>query len=196
MKKDNINGIRPSVKELELELQRVEKQRKTKSIVKNCLYLFLIVAALTVLVSTKVLPIFRIYGSSMEPTLRSGEIIVAIKTKKYEKNDIVAFYYNNKILVKRVIAIEGQWVDMDENGKVKVDGIYIDEPYILNTTEGECDLELPYQVPDGSVFVMGDNRLISMDSRSNSMGAIPKEQMIGKLMIRLWPLQKIGILEK
>ncbi len=192
MKNKKRQKIRPTIKELEVELQREEKREKKKRILRSMVYLFIVVAAITMIVSTKVLPILRIYGSSMEPTLQSGDVVVAFKTNELHKNDIVAFYYNNKILVKRVIATQGDLVDIDEEGNVKVNGMLIEEPYVLQPKAGECDIELPYQVPEEHVFVMGDHRLISVDSRSVSMGAISKEQMLGKLVIRVWPLQKFG----
>lgn len=194
MKNEKLRFIRPSVEELEQELKREEQRSKNRKILRNSLYLFLIVAAVTVLTSTKVLPILRIYGASMSPTLQSGEIIVALKTKEVQRKDIVAFYYNNKIMVKRVIAVQGEWIDIDESGVVKVNGEVIDEPYVKEMPGGECDIELPYQVPQGKVFVMGDHRLVSVDSRSASMGAISNNQILGKLILRLWPLGKIGML--
>ena len=143
---------------------------------------------MAVLVATLWLPVLQIYGSSMTPTLEEGDIVVSIKSKTYETGDIVAFYYNNKILIKRVIAGSGDWVDLDEDGTVYVNGEMLDEPYVKDKAFGECDLELPYQVPESRIFVMGDHRSVSVDSRSKAVGCVAEEQIVGKLVCRIWPL--------
>ena len=143
---------------------------------------------MAVLVATLWLPVLQIYGSSMTPTLEEGDIVVSIKSKNYETGDIVAFYYNNKILIKRVIASSGDWVDLDEDGTVYVNGEKLDEPYVKDKAFGECDLELPYQVPESRIFVMGDHRSVSVDSRSKAVGCVAEEQIVGKLVCRIWPL--------
>ena len=143
---------------------------------------------MAVLVATLWLPVLQIYGSSMTPTLEEGDIVVSIKSKTYETGDIVAFYYNNKILIKRVIAGSGDWVDLDEDGTVYVNGEQLDEPYVNDKAFGECDLELPYQVPESRIFVMGDHRSVSVDSRSKAVGCVAEEQIVGKLVCRIWPL--------
>lgn len=143
---------------------------------------------MAVLVATLWLPVLQIYGSSMTPTLEEGDIVVSIKSKTYETGDIVAFYYNNKILIKRVIAGSGDWVDLDEDGTVYVNGEKLDEPYVKDKAFGECDLELPYQVPESRIFVMGDHRSVSVDSRSKAVGCVAEEQIVGKLVCRIWPL--------
>ena len=150
------------------------------------------VAATAVLVAVLLLPVFQIYGQSMTPTLNDGDIVLSVKSGNVESQDIIAFYYNNKILVKRVIAGAGQWVDIDEEGNVSVDGVLLDEPYLMGKAKGECDIELPYQVPEGKVFVMGDHRSVSVDSRSLAVGCVSEEQIAGKLMMRVWPLKNIG----
>ena len=143
---------------------------------------------MAVLVATLWLPVLQIYGSSMTPTLEEGDIVVSIKSKTYETGDIVEFYYNNKILIKRVIAGSGDWVDLDEDGTVYVNGEKLDEPYVKDKAFGECDLELPYQVPESRIFVMGDHRSVSVDSRSKAVGCVAEEQIVGKLVCRIWPL--------
>lgn len=188
--------VRPSVKELENELRREEERKTYRKTLRNSIFILVIVSSITVLVATLFFPVLRIYGSSMTPTLQSGDVVLTFKTTELKRNDIVAFYYNNKILIKRVIATQGEWVDIDEEGNVRVDEQLLDEPYILDKTTGECDIELPYQVPEGRVFVMGDHRSVSIDSRSSSIGSITKEQIVGKLIIRLWPLQKFGTLDE
>ena len=138
------------------------------------------------------MPVLQISGSSMSPTLKEGEIVVSLKTKNLKPGDIVAFYHGNKILIKRVIASSGSYVNIDEEGNVYVDGKLIDEPYIKEKTLGEHDITFPYQVPDGSWFVLGDRRSISIDSRNIEIGCIEQEDIVGKIIFRVWPLKKIN----
>ncbi len=159
------------------------------------MYTLITVAAIAVLVATLLLPVLRIYGNSMTPTLQDGEIIFSLKTSDFEQGDIVAFYYNNKILVKRVIAGPADWVDMDEDGTVYVNGELLDEPYLTERAYGECNIELPYQVPDGRIFVMGDHRSTSVDSRNTAVGCVSQEQIVGLIVFRVWPLTRIGTVE-
>ena len=141
------------------------------------------------------MPVLQIYGSSMTPTLEAGEIILSLKASDFQVGDIVAFYYNNKILVKRVIAEPGQWVNIDEEGNVYVDDVLLNEPYISEKALGECDIELPYQVPDERYFVMGDHRATSVDSRSTAVGCVAQEHIVGRISFRVWPLDVIGKVE-
>ena len=178
----------PTVAELELELKREKYKNRYWTVFRSTIYILITVAAVAVLVATLWLPVLQIYGSSMTPTLEEGDIVVSIKSKTYETGDIVAFYYNNKILIKRVIAGSGDWVDLDEDGTVYVNGEKLDEPYVKDKAFGECDLELPYQVPESRIFVMGDHRSVSVDSRSKAVGCVAEEQIVGKLVCRIWPL--------
>ena len=144
------------------------------------------------LVATLFLPVLRIYGSSMTPTLSDGDIVVSVKGGEYSRGDVVAFWFNNKILVKRVVALPGEWVDIAEDGTVSVNGRPLEEPYLTEKALGECDLELPYQVPDGRLFVMGDHRSTSQDSRSSAVGCVSEEMLVGRLVFRVWPLEGFG----
>ena len=163
-----------------------------RATVRSTFLSLVVVAAAAVLVAVLLLPILKIYGRSMSATLDSGDIVVSIKGTEKQTGDIVAFYYNNNILVKRVIANSGDWVDLDEDGTVYVNNVKVDEPYLDEKAYGETNIELPYQVPEGKTFVMGDNRAVSIDSRNTSIGCISEEQIVGKIVFRVWPLHRFG----
>ena len=163
-----------------------------RATVRSTFLSLVVVAAAAVLVAVLLLPILKIYGRSMSATLDSGDIVVSIKGTEMQTGDIVAFYYNNNILVKRVIANSGDWVDLDEDGTVYVNNVKVDEPYLDEKAYGETNIELPYQVPEGKTFVMGDNRAVSIDSRNTSIGCISEEQIVGKIVFRVWPLHRFG----
>ena len=183
---------RPSVKELEGELQRVKYRSRYGRVLRSTVYALITVAAAAVLVATLWLPVLQIYGASMTPTLEDGQIVFSIKNQKLEPGDIIAFYYNNKILIKRVIAKGGDWVNMDREGNVFVNNILLEEPYLDGKAYGDSDLEYPYQVPDGKIFVMGDHRATSADSRHTAVGCIGNDQIVGKILFRVWPLEQFG----
>ena len=194
-KKDKAPPVLPTVQQLEAELKREKYRGRYWKMLRGTVAVLVVVAATAVLVSNLLLPILRIYGSSMTPTLVNGNIVAAVRNGTYQRGDIIAFYYNNKILVKRVIGMPGEWVDMDESGNVTIDGEPLEEPYLTEKALGECDIELPYQVPEGRYFVMGDHRSVSSDSRSSQVGCVSEEQIVGKLLFRLWPLDEIGPIE-
>ena len=174
---------------LKAELEREKHRQHYRNTLRSTIYTLITVAAMAVLAAILWLPVLKIYGNSMTPTLNQGEYIMTVKTDKFETGDLIAFYYNNKVLVKRVIASSGEWVDIDEDGTVKVNGEVIEEPYLDNKAFGECNIELPYQVPEGKVFVMGDHRDISIDSRNTAVGCVSEEQIVGKLFLRFWPFE-------
>jgi len=186
---------RPSVSELETELRRVKYRRRYHTVLKSTLYTLITVAAAAVLVATLWLPVLRIYGSSMTPTLQDGEIVFSLKTETMEQGDVIAFYYNNKILIKRVIATPGDWVNIAQDGTVYVNDKLLEEPYLSEKAFGDADITLPYQVPDGKLFVMGDHRATSADSRHSAVGCVSPEQIVGKIVFRVWPLKQIGTVE-
>lgn len=183
------------VTQIEAELNRVRNIRRYFKVMRSTLCVLVIVAAVTVLIATLWLPVFQIYGNSMTPTLEEGEMVVAVKGSDFELGDKIAFYYNNKILVKRVIAGPGAWIDIDDHGIVYVDGKKIDEPYLTERALGDTNIELPYQIPAERYFVMGDHRSTSVDSRNTAVGCVSNEQIVGKITFRVWPLPKLGRIE-
>lgn len=185
--KNEITSL-PSPQQLEDELSRVRYRKRYRNALRSTLYTLITVAAVAVLVATLLLPVLQIYGSSMSPTLADGDIVLSLKTSDFKPGDVVAFYYNNKILVKRVIATSGDWVDITPEGDVYVNSKLLDEPYLQEKALGDCNIELPYQVPESRVFVMGDHRSVSVDSRNTAVGCVAEEQVVGKLVFRVWPL--------
>lgn len=186
---------RPGRKEIETELVRIKNKKNLNRMLNKIIFMLISAASVVTIVCFYIMPVLRIFGSSMEPTLNNGEIVLAVKTSKYEVGDLIGFYYNNKILVKRVIATEGDWVNIDEYGNVFIDDELIDEPYVREKAYGECDIEIPYQVPEGRIFVMGDHRATSIDSRSNQIGCPSQEQLVGKIVFCVWPFKDIGFLK-
>lgn len=184
----------PTLEQLTAELARENYKRRFGRVLRSTLFTLVVVAAAAVLVATIWMPVLQIYGSSMTPTLNEGEIVVSLKGSDFEPGDLVAFYLGNKILVKRCIAGPGQWVDINENGDVFVDGELLDEPYLTEKALGECDQSFPYQVPESRFFCMGDHRATSVDSRHSAVGCVAEEQIVGKIVFRVWPLSGFGAL--
>ena len=179
----------PEIREAYEKVSYLDRLRKSIISTTNIL---IVVAALAILVAMLFLPVLRIYGESMNATLKSGELVISVKGSKFKTGDIVAFYYNNNILVKRVMANSGDWVDIDLDGNVYVNQQLVEEPYLTEKSFGEPDIDFPYQVPDERVFVLGDNRSVSVDSRHRAVGCVTSEQIVGKIVFRIWPLTRIG----
>ena len=185
----------PTVEQLERELRRERHKRSYRGTLLSTISALVIVAAVAVLVSMLALPVLQVVGESMTPSLYQGEIVVAPKGTAFQKGDVIAFYYNNKILVKRVIANAGEWVNIDGDGNVFINDVPLDEPYVSDKALGDCNITLPYQVPDGKIFVMGDHRATSSDSRNTAVGCVAQEQVVGRVVLRVWPLDRIGFIE-
>ena len=185
----------PTSAEVEKELKREQYRRRYKRTLKSTVFALITAAAAAVLVATLWLPVLQIFGSSMTPTLQEGQIVVSVKDSNLKPGDIVAFYYGNKVLVKRCIAGPGSWVEIREDGTVIIDGTELEEPYIQKKALGICDLEFPYQVPEESFFLMGDERESSVDSRHSSVGCISAEQIVGKITFRVWPIDVFGFVD-
>lgn len=185
------SASRPASEQIRQELRRIETRSRFGSILRNTTAVLLSVAAVAVLVATFLLPVLRVYGNAMRPTVGENEIVVALKTKKPQRGDVVAFYYNNRILVRRIIAMPGEIVSVDEFGNIEVNNKRINEPYRQQKSAGGTDVEYPLRVPDDGWFVMGDNRIDSVDSRHSVIGCVTQEQMIGKLVFCVWPFDSI-----
>lgn len=188
-------GSNPTVDQLEHELRREQHKRSYRSTLLSTVSALVIVAAVAVLVSMLALPVLQVVGESMTPSIFQGEIVVAPKGSAFQKGDVIAFYYNNKILVKRVIANAGEWVNIDADGNVFINDVPLDEPYLTEKAFGDCNITLPYQVPDGKIFVMGDHRATSSDSRNTAVGCVAQEQVVGRVVLRIWPLDRISFIK-
>ena len=179
-----------TIADIEKELKLETYKSKYKNVLMTTIYALIIIAAFAALVATLIMPVLQISGASMKPLYKEGDIVLSLKTINITSGDIIAFYHGNKILVKRVIAKSGQWVVISDDGNVYVDGILIEEPYVTEKTLGDSDIEYPYQVPDGSLFVLGDNRTNSIDSRNSEIGSIKQENIIGKIILKIWTENK------
>ena len=196
MKKDETKPVRlPTTAQIERERNRLRYKRRYSRTLKSTIAILVVVAAVAILVATLWMPVLRIYGASMTPTLEDGQIVVSVKSSSFEPGDIVAFYHGNKLLIKRFIAGPADWVDIDADGNVSVNGTVLDEPYIAEKAYGETNITLPYQVPDNRYFLMGDNRDVSVDSRNTAVGCVSDEQVVGKVVFRIWPLSQFGLVQ-
>ena len=185
----------PELSLLEAELERERYRNRYGRVLRSTVFSLIVVAAAAVLIAVLLLPVLQISGTSMTDSLQDQDIVVALNSNKYQKGDIIAFYYNNNILIKRVIAAAGEWVDIDADGNVYVNDELLDEPYVTDKALGDCNITLPYQVPDGRCFVMGDHRATSIDSRNTAVGCVSNDMVIGKILVRVWPMSEFGLVE-
>jgi len=184
----------PGIDSIEMERERLIHRIKFRRALRSTVSTLVVVAAIAVLISSLFLPVLRVTGSSMEPNLFAGDIIIGFKTGEFKRGQICAFSFNNKLVLKRVIGTAGDWVSIDRNGRVSVNNELLEEPYVQEYDLGICDIEMPYQVPDGKVFVLGDNRASSVDSRSTALGCVAIDEIVGKILFRVWPFDRLGIL--
>ena len=184
-------GSLPTKKQVETERKRYRRQKAYNKALGGTVYVLTIVAAVAVLIATLVLPVLQIEGTSMEPTLVNGDIVLLTKTTSFDRGELCGFSWNNKLLIKRVIGISGDWIEMDTDGTVYLNGEKLDEPYAEQLSVGECDLEFPFQVPQEQYFVLGDMRESSIDSRNTLIGCVAKDQIVGKVFFRIWPFKTI-----
>ena len=191
MKRRRITEV-ADIDQLKQELARERYKRRYRNVLRSTVFTMTVVAAIAVLVATIFMPVLRIYGKSMTPTLNEGEIVVSVKGSDFSRGSVVGLYVGNKLLVKRVIAGPGQWVNIARDGTVTVDGKELKEPYLTEKAYGDVNIDLPYQVPDGRYFVMGDHRSTSQDSRNVAVGCIAEEQIVGRIVFRIWPLNCLG----
>lgn len=182
----------PTVAQVEAELEKELSKKEHNRVLRTTVFALLVAAAAAVIVAVLVFPVLRMNGTSMTNTLMDGDIVVTMNTSDFSRGDVIAFYYNNTLLVKRVIATTGDWVDIDKEGNVFVNGEELEEPYVTDKALGECNITLPYQVPDERIFVMGDHRETSIDSRNTAVGCVNKDLIVGKLLFRVWPLSGLG----
>ena len=184
----------PTIDLLEGELKRTQYNRRYRRTLRTTIFSLLLVAAVAVIIAVLLLPVLQISSGSMENTLVDGDMVISLNNGKYKTGDIIGFYYNNVVLIKRVIATSGDWVDIAEDGTVTVNGVVLDEPYVEEKALGDCNIKLPYQVPQGKCFVLGDNRTESIDSRNTAVGCISNDVVLGKLLARIWPLKSFTLL--
>ena len=182
----------PTTEQIEKERARLRHKSRYSRTLRSTIAILVVVAAVAVLVATLWMPVLRIYGSSMAPTLNDGQIVISLKTTDFKTGDIAAFYYGNKLLIKRYIAGASDWVYIDEDGTVSVNSIELDEPYLAEKALGQTNIDMPYQVPDNRYFLMGDNRDASGDSRNTAVGCVSEEQIVGKVVFCIWPLDRFG----
>lgn len=195
MKNEEISVSLPDKDQLEAELKRVRYRRRCTRTLRNAVFTLITVAAVVVLIATLWMPVLRIYGGSMTPSLHDGNIVLSVKGSAFHTGDVIAFYHNNKILVKRIIAGPSDWVDMDKDGTLYVNGQKQEEPYVSEKTLGQCDIVFPFQVPEERFFVLGDHRAVSVDSRSSAVGCVAAEDVVGKIVCCVWPVNEMKSLD-
>ncbi len=182
-----VKNMEISIQEIEAELKRRKEKKKKIRFIKTLTYSAMIIIAFAIITSTSFFKILQVSGNSMEPNLHEGEILLTSNFFDFKKGDMIAFYYNDSVLIKRVIALEEDVVNIEDDGTVFVNSVKLEENYVKKLSYGNCDITFPYQVPKNSVFILGDNREVSIDSRSKSIGCISVDRIIGKIQVKLNP---------
>ncbi len=161
---------------------------------------YIIVIVVVLVLAIYVVSLQQVVGPSMSDTLNNNDIVlldkISYRFTDIKRGDVVSLYYaDTKYLIKRVIGLPGEYVEFQDN-KLYIDNKYMDEDYVEDVITDDFSLsELGYdEIPEDMYLVLGDNREDSLDSRDASVGLIPKEDIIGKVRIRIWPLNKIGII--
>lgn len=182
----------PPIEFIREELEREEARYSFRKTLWNIAAVLIVAAAVTALIATRLFILIQINGNSMEPTMAEGEVIFIHQTKEVEVGDIIGFYYGGRILLKRAIGSEGDQINIDVDGNVYVNGKMLEESYLAEKSQGKCDLDFPFEVPEGMFFVLGDNRSVSVDSRIRSIGCVDRDQIVGKAVFRAWPIDRMG----
>ena len=194
LKRKADNTSFPTSEQIEKAIHKTKYKQKYKKVLKSTLASLVVVAAIAVLIATLMLPVLQIRGSSMEPTLNDDDIVVLLKTSKLKRGQLCCFSYQNKLLIKRVIGIPGDTVNINEEGYVYVNDVLLDEPYLLDRSLGECDITFPVHVSENHYFILGDHRSTSIDSRSSAVGLVDSDQIVGKIFFRIWPFNRMGFI--
>ncbi len=184
----------PTMEEVQEARKKVRYRVAFRKSIVTTLSVLTVVAAVAVLIASLFLPVVRVVGDSMEPSLNNDDLLLLVKTDRYEPGGLCCFYYQNRLLIKRVIGLPGDMISIDEEGTVFVNGEALDEPYVIDKSLGQCDIEFPYQVPESRIFVLGDHRDTSVDSRSSVIGSIEVERIVGQVILRFWPLEDFRLL--
>lgn len=182
----------PELGQLQVELELENRKWEARKALRSIVFVLLVVTAAAVVVAVLMFPILQVKRSSMGNTLQNGDVIVTMNTSNYQAGDVIAFYYNNTLMIKRIVAVSGDTVRINKKGDVSVNGKTLTEPYVTEKVRGDCTVEFPYEVPEGKFFVLNDQRDSAIDSRNATLGCVGGDQIVGKVLVRVWPFEAIG----